>query len=91
MMNAEKINMDYEGVEVPDYYGEDGLLHCGVCPLCGFQHAVHYDFGQVVTFTDNRSADAAGYGTYHFRHYDIPPFLNLWTLPPLLFYGLLPK
>ncbi len=21
----------YEGVEVPDYYGEDGLLHCGVC------------------------------------------------------------
>ena len=31
MMNAEKINMDYEGVEVPDYYGEDGLLHCGVC------------------------------------------------------------
>ena len=31
MMNAEKINMDHEGVEVPDYYGEDGLLHCGVC------------------------------------------------------------
>lgn len=31
MMNAEKINMDYEGVEVPDYYGDDGLLHCGVC------------------------------------------------------------
>jgi len=59
--------------------------------LCGFQHAVHYDFGQVVTFTDDWSADAAGYGTYHFRHYDIPPFLNLWTLPPLLFYGLLPK
>ncbi len=25
------MNMDYEGVEVPDYYGEDGLLHCGVC------------------------------------------------------------
>ncbi len=31
MMNAEKINMDHEGVEVPDYYGEDGLLHCDVC------------------------------------------------------------
>lgn len=31
MMNTEKINMDHEGVEVPDYYGEDGLLHCGVC------------------------------------------------------------
>ena len=27
MMNTEKINMDHEGVEVPDYYGEDGLLH----------------------------------------------------------------
>lgn len=31
MMNTEKINMDHEGVEVPDYYGEDGLLYCGVC------------------------------------------------------------
>ena len=31
MMNIEEMNMDYEGVEVPDYYGEDGLLHCGVC------------------------------------------------------------
>ena len=31
MMNTEKINMDHEGVEVLDYYGEDGLLHCGVC------------------------------------------------------------
>lgn len=31
MMNTEEMNMDYEGVEVPDYYGENGLLHCGVC------------------------------------------------------------
>ena len=31
MMNTENMNMDYEGVAVPDYYGEDGLLHCGVC------------------------------------------------------------
>jgi len=31
MMNIEEMNMNYEGVEVPDYYGGDGLLHCGVC------------------------------------------------------------
>ena len=31
MMNTDDMNMDYKGVEVPDYYGEDGLLHCGVC------------------------------------------------------------
>ena len=31
MMITEEMNMDYEGVEAPDYYGEDGLLHCGVC------------------------------------------------------------
>ena len=31
MMNTEVKNMDYECVEVPDYYGEDGLLHCGFC------------------------------------------------------------
>ena len=27
MMNTEDKNMNHEGVEVPDYYGEDGLLH----------------------------------------------------------------
>ena len=31
MMNTEDMNMDYEGVEVPDYYGDDVLLRCGVC------------------------------------------------------------
>lgn len=31
MMIIEANNMNHEGVEVPDYYGEDGLLHCGVC------------------------------------------------------------
>lgn len=31
MMIKDEMNMDYEGIEVPDYYGEDGLLHCGVC------------------------------------------------------------
>ena len=31
MMNTEEMNMDYVGVKVPDYYGEDGLLHCGIC------------------------------------------------------------
>lgn len=31
MIITEEMNMNYEGVEVPDYYGEEGLLHCGVC------------------------------------------------------------
>lgn len=31
MMNTEDKNMNHEGVEVPNYYGEDGLLYCGVC------------------------------------------------------------
>lgn len=31
MMITDEMNMDYKRVDVPDYYGEDGLLHCGVC------------------------------------------------------------
>lgn len=30
MKITDEMNMDDKGVDVPDYYGEDGLLYCDV-------------------------------------------------------------